>query len=146
MKCRWCGGGGGECGCGTGKCEHCDGTGELTNPPYGAVIRNVLPKADMQALASEWCARARPECDMAAFVQDVAQRAAKRALPDSVAQAFAEYWEDGARDENLGEFIQRVAQYAADLPPHAGPAERRAAGPACRVDSTRTRRENALRA
>lgn len=117
MKCRWCGGGGGECGCGTGRCEHCYGTGEQTDPPYDAVIRNVLPEAEMQALASEWCERDRPERDMVAFVQMVAQRAGARALPDNVVQVFAEYWEDGARDENLGEFIQRVAQYATDMPP-----------------------------
>lgn len=119
MKCRWCGGGGGECGCGTGRCEHCDGTGELTDPPYGAVIRNVLPEADVQALAGEWCDRARSERDMAAFVQAVAQRAAKRALPASVVRVFVEYWEEGTRDETLGEFIQRVAQYAIDMPPDA---------------------------
>ena len=35
-------------------------------------------------------------------------------LPKEVVDAFAEYWADDKdiREENLGEFIQRVAEYA----------------------------------
>lgn len=76
MKCKWCKGTGGECGCGSGSCEHCEGTGEQTDPPYGAKLREVLS--------------------------------------EEAVEAFAKYWCDGKRDETLGAFIQRVAQYALD--------------------------------
>jgi len=34
-------------------------------------------------------------------------------LPESVVNAFADYWsdDDNIRKENLGEFIQRIAEY-----------------------------------
>jgi len=36
-------------------------------------------------------------------------------LPESVVKIFAQYWNDSKRDENLGEFIQRVAQYVINI-------------------------------
>jgi len=35
-------------------------------------------------------------------------------LPEEIVEFFAEYWADeiNEREENLGEFIQRVAEYA----------------------------------
>jgi hypothetical protein len=47
---------------------------ELTDPPYGEKLENVLPQ--------------------------------------EVVKTFAQYWCDERRDESLGRFIQRVAQYA----------------------------------
>jgi hypothetical protein len=41
----------------------------------------------------------------------------RNVLPEKVVDQFAEYWcepDRCKRDENLGEFIQRVAQYAID--------------------------------
>lgn len=35
-------------------------------------------------------------------------------LPPAVVSEFAAYWCNPRRDENLGQFIQRVAQYALD--------------------------------
>lgn len=79
MKCRWCKNGK-NCGCSNtldDPCEHYGGTGEVTDPPFGAPsIRNVLAEEDVNV--------------------------------------FAEYWCDRYRDENLGDFIQRVAQHALD--------------------------------
>lgn len=116
MKCRSCGGGGGECGCGTGRCDHCQGTGVMADPPYGApVLRHVLQQTDEAELARYWCGRARlGDCGQAKFVQLIAQRATGRALPAAAVHSFVAYWDDERRDDNLGEYIQRVAQYAID--------------------------------
>ena len=47
MRCRWCSGTGGECGCGYGRCAHCGGSGETADPPFGPnEIHEVLTAKD----------------------------------------------------------------------------------------------------
>lgn len=71
--CRWCAGTGEECGCGTGRCDHCQGTGQMADPPFGP-LRNVLPDEDVDVLANYWCDPKRDET-LGEFIQRVAQRA-----------------------------------------------------------------------
>ena len=76
MKCRWCAGTGGECGCGEGKCTHCSASGEVADPPFGGgELVSVLPDADVKALAEYWCDPTRDET-LGEFIQRVAMRAA----------------------------------------------------------------------
>lgn len=75
MKCRWCNGTGGECGCGEGKCTHCGGSGAMVTPPFGApALRHVLSQDDVLELASYWSQQYRDET-LGNFIQRVAQRA-----------------------------------------------------------------------
>mgnify|MGYP000507023168 CR=1 FL=1 len=82
MKCRWCKGSGGECGCGSGRCEHCNGTGVMTDPPFEQASLQILSDAEVQAFAEYWC-DAQRDATLGEFIEMVATRAALRTRRDA---------------------------------------------------------------
>lgn len=130
MRCHWCKGAGAYRSNQAGQCSACDGTGQLADPPFRADVLNILPAEQVSALAAVWCERDKknnPSQGWRDFSQAVARVTVGGALslkpgelyfslPDAAVNAFLVYWEHPRRHENLGQVIQRIAQYVVDYP------------------------------
>lgn len=109
MICSWCNGTNEECGCGTGKCDHCD-NGVVTDPPFGpSELRyceelDILTKSDFEIII---------DYDLRNIYQQIEFIPVYLNKPDSLTKheidIFKSYWDNPFRDENLGQVLNRVA-------------------------------------
>jgi len=129
-KCRWCGGSGGECGCGRGFCDHCGGSGVTVDAPLGATTETTFPEEVVRRLAEEWCDRPRiptPDGESvwgATWIREqsrfIRQWEAEvlmflsggcwtPLLTEDEVRQFAMFWSEPYRDHTLGDYINCVA-------------------------------------
>lgn len=77
--CKVCKGTGDECGCGEGRCAHCEGTGYVAGVPYRLKIEHSpLSREEVRVLAEYWV-HPRREATLGDFIDYVAALAAKKA-------------------------------------------------------------------
>lgn len=94
-------------------CPHCNGSGQITVPPYGAGEEAQMPEAKMSELAD---AATLLRCiGDEVMIQAVANEAARITLPDDIVATYIGYWGDPERDVNLGEYIFQIAETAEKL-------------------------------
>jgi hypothetical protein len=119
-RCRWCGGTGGECGCGGGVCAHCGGSGRTVPTPFGTRPESILPYKVVSEIANGWAVgktddwlesqrkfvRVVESCVLVRLNSD-----ARSVLDDDEVEVFVEFWENPYRDNTLGEFINLIANF-----------------------------------
>lgn len=109
MICPSCKGSNEECGCGTGKCDHCN-NGVITDPPFGPL--NTRYCEELEILSSEDFAiiinyDIRCIHEQIAFIPEYMGQ--KNILTQDEIKTFQKYWDDPYRDETLGNVLNRVA-------------------------------------
>lgn len=107
MKCKWCAGTAKECGCGYGYCAHCI-NGETTDPPFGPMESSskeleILTDYDFDKMDIGRKSAIDSILEVSLYLKG------RQVLSEQEIKVIKDYWEDSARDENLGEVMQRVA-------------------------------------
>lgn len=114
MKCRWCGGTGGECGCGEGHCTHCD-QGQVADHPFGDGSKAKIADDVVRLICHHDRFFAIP---IEERIQRIAQMAANITLTEGDVQKFATYFNDLHRDCTIGDFVLMVAERAEEIRGH----------------------------
>lgn len=94
-------------------CPACMGSGSISLPPFNDGSKAKIARDKVSELAK---AGTLLRCiGEPMFVAAVANQAAHITLPDEMVLTYVAYWSDSARDVNLGQYIQQIAQSAEEL-------------------------------